>query len=143
MQTVTVPLSDTVHRRLKRAAEIAGKPIDEIAAQSIQESLPPLLDVIPARFRADLQAMESLSDSDLWKLSRITVEVKDQRRYKRLLKKKALGALTERERQALSELRTLADKVMLQKAYAYLLLKWRGYRVPTLANPRYPNRPVT
>ncbi len=72
MQTVTISLPETVYRRLQHAAEIAGKPITEIAALSI------------------------------------------------------------RERQTLTGLRATADKIMLQKAYAYLLLKWRGYRVPTL-----------
>lgn len=133
MQTVTVSLSDATYRRLRRAAEIAGKPIDEIAAQSLQDSLPPLLDVIPRRFRADLQAMEQLSDDDLWRISRQVVDVKDQRRYRRLLKKSRLGPLTEREQQVLSELRATIDRVMLRRAYAYLLLKWRGHRVPSLS----------
>jgi hypothetical protein len=133
VQTVTVSLSDATYRRLRRAAEIAGKPIDEIAAQSLQDSLPPLLDVIPRRFRADLQAMEQLSDDDLWRISRQVVDVKDQRRYRRLLKKSRLGPLTEREQQVLSELRATIDRVMLRRAYAYLLLKWRGHRVPSLS----------
>jgi hypothetical protein len=133
MQTVTVPLPDVVYRRLRRAAEIAGKPMDEIAAQSLQESLPPLLDVIPHRFRAHLQAMEQLSDDELWKISRQAVDVKDQRRYWRLLKKSRLGTLTEREQQVLTELRETVDSIMLRKAYAYLLLKWRGHRVPSLS----------
>jgi hypothetical protein len=133
MQTVTVSLSDAVYRRLRRAAEIAGKPIDEIAAQSLQESLPPLLDVIPRRFRADLQAMEQLSDDDLWQMSRQAVDVKDQRRYWRLLEKSRLSTLTEREQQVLSQLRATIDRVMLRKAYAYVLLKWRGHRVPSLS----------
>jgi hypothetical protein len=132
MQTVTVQLPKQVYRRLQRAAEISGKPIAEIAAQSLQENLPPLLDVIPSKFRADLQAMEPLSDDQLWQIARHQVDAKDQRRYRRLAKKSRLGPLTDRERQALSELRTLIDTVMFRKAYAYLLLKWRGHRVPTL-----------
>jgi hypothetical protein len=132
MQTVTVQLSEKIYQRLQRAAEIAGKPIDEIAAQSLQESLPPLLDVIPLPFRAELQAMEHLSDEELWKISRGEVGTKDQRRYRRLLKKSNLGTLTDHEQRTLSELRVLIDKIMFRKAYAYLLLKWRGHRVPTL-----------
>jgi hypothetical protein len=30
-------------------------------------------------------------------------------------------------------LRQKADQLMLRKAYAYVLLKWRGHRLPTLA----------
>jgi hypothetical protein len=77
--------------------------------------------------------MEQLSDDDLWRISRQVVDVKDQRRYRRLLKKSRLGPLTEREQQVLSELRATIDRVMLRRAYAYLLLKWRGHRVPSLS----------
>ena len=132
MQTVTISLPETVYRRLQHAAEIAGKPITEIAAQSIQESLPPLLEAIPARFRADLQIMQQFADDELWRIARSVVVPKDQRRYWRLLRKNSSAALSIRERQTLTELRATADKIMLQKAYAYLLLKWRGYRIPTL-----------
>lgn len=132
MQAVTISLPETVYRRLQHAAEIAGKPITEIATQSIQESLPPLLEAIPARFRADLQIMQQFADDELWRIARSVVVPKDQRRYRRLLRKNSSAALSIRERQTLTELRATADKIMLQKAYAYLLLKWRGYRIPTL-----------
>ena len=89
--------------------------------------------MIPRRFRADLQAMEQLSDDDRWKMSRQAVDVKDQRRYWRLVKKSRLGRLTEREQHVLSELRATIDRVILRKAYAYVLLKWRGHRAPSLS----------
>ena len=117
MQTLTVSLSESDFRRLQHAARIAGKPIDEIAALGLRESLPPLLEVIPRQFRADLRAMESLPDDDLWEISRSVVAEKDVRRFRRLQKKSRLGALTDRESQSLSELRVLMDRVMFQKAY--------------------------
>ncbi len=131
MQTITIPILETVYRRLQRAAEIAGKPVNEIAAQSIQDSLPPLLEVVPQPYRTDLATMEAFSDTDLWNVARAQVTVKDQRRFRRLRKKKSLGPLTEREQTHLTELRRAIDLVMFRKAYAYLLLKWRGCRVPT------------
>jgi hypothetical protein len=88
MQTVTFSLSENTYRRLQHASEIAGKPIHEFAAQSVAENLPPLLDMIPARYRDDLRRMERLSDDDLWNTARSRVDEKSQRRHKRLLKKK-------------------------------------------------------
>lgn len=132
IQTITIPISETVYRRLQRAAEIAGKPVNEIAAQSIQDSLPPLLEVVPQAYRAELATMETFSDADLWNAARAQVTVKDQRRFRRLRKKKNLGALTDVEQTHLTKLRHTIDAIMFRKAYAYLLLKWRGYRVPTL-----------
>jgi hypothetical protein len=36
------------------------------------------------------------------------------------------------ERQELRKLGEKADKLMLKKAYAWALLRWRGYRIPAL-----------
>ncbi|MDZ7362407.1 MAG: hypothetical protein ONB46_17045 [candidate division KSB1 bacterium] len=132
MQTVTISLPEKTYHRLQHASEIAGKPIHEFAAQSVAENLPPLLDMIPVRYRDDLRRMEKLSDDELWAIARSRVDEKSQRRHQRLLKKNSAGTLTQDERKALTELRLSADGVMLRKAYAFLLLKLRGYRLPSL-----------
>jgi len=132
MQTVTISLPEKTYRRLQYASEIAGKPIHDLAAQSVAENLPPLLDMIPARYRGDLRRMEKLSDDKLWAIARSRVDEKSQRRHQRLLKKNSAGTLTQDERKALIELRLAADGIMLRKAYAFLLLKLRGYRLPSL-----------
>ncbi|MEW5985350.1 MAG: hypothetical protein AB1791_01805 [Chloroflexota bacterium] len=132
MQSLTISLPETVYRRLQRAAEMAGKPVDEIAVRTIQDSLPPLLDTIPIRYQDELRTMEKLSDDELWQVARSVAEAKTQRRHSLLLQKNTQGNLTDREREMLVELRMAADRLMVRKAYAYLLLKWRGYRVPSL-----------
>ncbi len=133
MQTITISLPDKVYQRLQHAAASAGKADHELAAQSVQESLPPLMDTVPARYRDELGAMEKLANGELWATARSTVDEKLQRKLRRLLKKNSLGTITEGERELLTELSSLADQVMLKKAYALLLLKWRGQRIPSLA----------
>jgi hypothetical protein len=59
-----------------------------------------------------------------------------QRRLASLLAKNRRGKLSERDEQALLRLRQAADEVMLRRSYAYLLLKYRGHRVPSLAELR-------
>jgi hypothetical protein len=49
-----------------------------------------------------------------------------------LEKNKIQGELTPAQRQELSELRINADKLMLQKAYAWSVLRWRGHRIPSV-----------
>ncbi|MGH7601230.1 MAG: hypothetical protein ACREOI_33140 [bacterium] len=133
MQTITISLPDKVYQRLQHAAASAGKAEHELAAQSVQESLPPLMDAIPARYRDELRAMEKLANDELWTIARSTVEENSQRKLRRLLKKNSLGTITEGEREILAELNSFADQVMLKKAYALLLLKWRGHRITSLA----------
>ncbi len=52
-------------------------------------------------------------------------------RYNILLEGNANGTLTEGERIELIELRHETDLFMLRKAQAAVLLRWRGYSVPT------------
>ena len=51
------------------------------------------------------------------------------RQYDRLLEKNRQGTLTSRERARLTHLRHTADRIMLCRARAYVLLKWRGYSI--------------
>ncbi len=133
MQTITISLPDKVYQRLQHAAASAGKAEHELAAQSVQESLPPLMDTIPARYRDELRAMEKLANGELWAIARSTVDEKSQRKLRRLLKKNSLATITKSEQDLLTDLSSSADQVMLKKAYALLLLKWRGQRIPSLA----------
>lgn len=41
-------------------------------------------------------------------------------------------SLTPEERQELTNLRLAADHLMLRKAYAWSVLRWRGHRLPAL-----------
>jgi hypothetical protein len=76
--------------------------------------------------------MEDLGDDELWTISRRRPAPASQRRLERLLDKNQRGELTDRERRILGELRADGDRLMLQRSYAALLLKYRGQRVPDL-----------
>lgn len=63
--------------------------------------------------------------------SQITSE--QQKRHTELLEKNStVEELNKSERQELSELRIKADRLMLQKAYAWSVLRWRGHKIPNL-----------
>ncbi|MEB3219874.1 MAG: hypothetical protein VKN72_27050 [Nostocales cyanobacterium 94392] len=47
-------------------------------------------------------------------------------------KNSTVEELNKSERQELSELRIKADRLMLQKAYAWSVLRWRGHKIPNL-----------
>jgi len=48
------------------------------------------------------------------------------------LEKNQNGSITPEERQELSHLRLAADRLMVRKAYAWSLLRWRGIPIPAL-----------
>ena len=137
-ETFTIQLPVTAARRLRRVAEIARRPVDEVIADTLRVNLPPLLEDVPPAFRNDLAALETLSGDDLAQQVRATLNLEQMRHYDALLAANASGTLDEAGRQELNRLRTEADRLMFRKAYAALLLKWRGQRVPTPAELELP-----
>lgn len=132
-EALTVNLPTAAVRRLQRVAEISRRPVDEVVAETLQSSLPPLLEDVPEAFRQDLAKLEALTTAELWQQLHAQMDPTDIARYDELLAANAAGTITSQEREELQELREAADLLMFCKAYAAVLLKWRGERVPTLA----------
>ena len=130
MFTIRLPLAAA--HRLRRVAEISRRPVDEVVADTLRASLPPLLEDVPPTFRDDLASLESLPTVVLRQQLRTLVDPGQLARYDVLLDANAAGALDAAGQQELAALRADADRVMFRKAYAALLLKWRGERIPTL-----------
>lgn len=132
-ELVTIRLPTQAVNRLRRVAAIAHRPIDDVIAETLQSTLPPLLDELPATFQPLLAQLESWSSEALRHQLYTTVDDERLERYDELLERNARGTLSTEEQQELSALRRQNDLLMFQKAYAALLLKWRGEHVPTLA----------
>jgi hypothetical protein len=78
-------------------------------------------------------ALESLDDQTLWRVMLETVPLAQQHQLHDLLIHNQAGMLTDAEREQLAILQQQADLVMLRKARAAVMLRFRGKRVPTLA----------
>ena len=128
---LTLELPEDIYERVRRAAKGMNQPVEE-ALVNIVRAATPSLEKVPAEHRAELEALEDLSDEELWRILRSRPEPAQQRRLERLLDKNQRGELTDRERRALGELRAEGDRRMLRRSYAALLLKYRGHRVPNL-----------
>lgn len=133
IQTVAIQMPQPLYHRLQRLAELTRRPLENVVVQTLDSNVPPLPDDLPDEMRGDLLALESLDDDTLWQVARSTVSPERREQIGLLLEKNRLGTITEPERATLAQLRREADQLMLRKAYAYVLLKWRGYRLPTLA----------
>jgi hypothetical protein len=68
----------------------------------------------------------------LWRVARKTFPKKKLERYDRLLARNSEGTITPKVRADLRALRLETEKLMVRKAHAYALLKWRGYALPAL-----------
>ena len=132
MRKLTVELPEPIFQALAKIAELTTHPLEEIAAQSIISNLPPSNENAPPQMQESLLEMQRLPIDELLKIAQTQIPVAQQQRHFSLLEKNQLGIITPEEHQELSDLRSVADQLMLRKAYAWAVLRWRGYRVPEL-----------
>ena len=131
-QTIAINLPDTLYRQLKRAAELFHQPTETIIASSLAHSLPPLLEEIPFQYQPDVLPLLQMSDTGLEQEMRRAFSQECWSEYEVLLDKKKTGSLKSEEERRLNTLRREADVLTFRRGYAAVLLKRRGYRLPTL-----------
>lgn len=130
-QSLTLVLSDDLYQYLYEIAALTRQPLGELIAQGVKGNLPPRLADAPAEMHPELLAMQQMTESELRQIAVSQISPEQEERHCDLLAKNSEGEITSPERVELAALRLLADQLMLRKAYAWSLLRWRGYPVPT------------
>lgn len=131
--TVTLQVPPSVYRLAQRTAKATARPVEEVLA-GVLAAAAPTADNLPADAQAEIDALAELDDEALWKVARSVFPSTRRRRYDELLEKNGAGTITPVERQELKNLRVESERLMLRKAHAYALLKWRGHTLPRLAD---------
>ena len=132
-QKVTVELPQAIFQQLARIAQATQQPLETLVAQSIVSNLPPTPDNAPLEIQEELLQMQIWNDEELLAIANSQITSEQQKRHTELLEKNStVEELNKSERQELSELRIKADRLMLQKAYAWSVLRWRGHKLPNL-----------
>ncbi len=131
-RTITLTLPDDVLQPVQRVAQATKQSVEELLVMALQAALS-TLEGLPPDVIQDLTALESLNDQALWRVMLEMVPLDQQHRLHDLLARHQEGTLTDSEREQLAILQQQADLVMLRKARAAVLLRFRGKRVPMLA----------
>jgi hypothetical protein len=131
-QTITLTVPDRVFQPIQRVAEATDQPIEALLLTALEASLPPL-EGLPPELMDEMTELERLDDQALWRVMAETIPLQTQRQIEELLRRNSDGSILETEREQLSLLQRQADLIMLRKARAANLLRFRGKRVPTLA----------
>ncbi|HEX6797578.1 MAG TPA: hypothetical protein VF116_07685 [Ktedonobacterales bacterium] len=131
--TITIHLPDDLYRRLERLAGLTKQPLEGLIVKTLSANLPALPDDLPSATRDALQALEGLSDAELWQRAQATFPQDQYERLTQLRERRHEGTLIADEREELGRLLAAADLLTLEKAYAAVLLRWRGHRLPSLA----------
>jgi len=74
-----------------------------------------------------LAALDRSDDATLWQIARSQKNDTELERYDDLLDRNQNASLTDAEKTELVTLRKEAERFMLRKAQAAVLLRWRGY----------------
>jgi hypothetical protein len=131
-QTITVNVPDSVYQQLERAARATDQPLETVILAALRASLPSL-EGLPPDLIDDLTDLERLPNDALQRVLLETVPPAQQDELESLLFQQQAGALAAPEHERLAQLQQQADRTMLRKARAAALLRFRGQRLPTLA----------
>jgi len=125
--TITINVSDTLYKQLRRAASFFHQPAETIVINSLNHTLPPLFEDIPADYQDDVFPLLAMEDRELQKEAQRTFPRERWQVYESLLERKKAIGLTKDEKQTLDVLRREADVLTFRRSYAAVLLKRRGY----------------
>ncbi|MDB9480373.1 hypothetical protein [Dolichospermum circinale] len=95
-----------------------------------QINVPPAVDYAPLELQGELIAMQELTIEELLNIAQSQIPEIQQELHLQLLEKNQNNQLSESDRLLLKSLRVSADYLMLKKAYAYALLKSKGFSLP-------------
>lgn len=134
-QAITLNLPDNIFQPIARVAQATQQPVEELVLTALQASLPPL-EGLPDDISENLSALETLDEQSLRGVMLETVPAKQAEQIHALLERQQLGTLGNSEQSQLEALQRQANLVMLRKARAAVLLRFRGKPVPTVAELR-------
>lgn len=122
---VTVTLPDDIYRRAAYLAQLTGRDVSEVLAETINHSLHPLglLDSID-------RPVADLSDTEILAASNAQMDAAQDQRLSALLEKQQAGELSSEERTTLFALMQVYQDGLLRKAQALREAVRRGLRSP-------------
>lgn len=133
--TITLNLPEPLYQPLWRMAQATHQTIETVLLTALQTSLPSL-EGLPPDWIEELHQLEKLDNATLQQILLATFPGEPQHELEILLQNSQHGVRTETTQQRLELLQTAAAKLMLRKARAAVLLRFRGQRLPTLVELR-------
>jgi hypothetical protein len=130
-ESITLQLPDRLYQRLINTAQATDLPLEAVIVHALEVGAPPDWDDAPAEYQVDLAALDRLDDAALWQIARSYKTMDAMTRYDELLERNQEATLTDAERLELMTLRQEAERFMLCKAQAAVILRWRGHQVPS------------
>ena len=129
---IMLDLPEILYQRLVSAAKATQRPLEEVVLRALRVGSPPGWEDAPEEVQAELSTLDRLDDDSLYRVARERWSPADVARYDELLERHADGRLSQEERGELAQMREAHDRLVLRKAHAAALLRWRGRAAPLL-----------
>lgn len=137
-QAITIHLPNMFYERMKRAAQIQQRPLEQVAIDAVITGTP-LLNDLPPELTGEMTALALLNDAALWRVAQRTLPPDKQGQLDTLLQEKGRSELLAEKDKTLDELLAEYEHIILSRAHAAVLLQQRGYDV---SDPSILNRPA-
>jgi plasmid stability protein len=131
LQTITVRLPDILYRRVEHRAQRMRRSIEEELVDVVSAALPTTDDLSPD-IADDLAQMAFMTDAELWQAAQTELPLQDSAKMQALMFKRQREGLTTAEEREAKRLAHRADRTMLVRSRAAVLLQDRGHDVSSL-----------
>jgi len=128
VQAITLNLPKIVYEQIRRAAEKAQRPVDQVLLEAVV-AVAPVMDTASEKQRTALAQMAYLNDAALWQAARATMPAEQRDRLEALHHQQQSQGLTAKEQAEERALLALYRETLLVRAQAAVLLKQRGYDI--------------
>lgn len=153
MQTLQVNLTNDLYQQVRQRANKTNRSVEAEVIAAVEAFLATKTDAqieLPLALAEELAQLPFLDDTHLWQAARqIAAPEKNERIQELVLKQQAEG-LTATEQQEVQQLQQYAQRLMLIRAEAAVLLQQRGFDISTLRQRVSPassdqgtNQPIT
>lgn len=130
--TVTLQVPPSVYRLAEQTAKATDRNVEDVLT-SVLTAATPVVGDLPPEISTEVERLAELDDNALWRVARSSFPRDKRQRYDALLDKNGAGTIAPAERDELRQLRLESERLMVRKAHAYALLKWRGHVMPPLS----------
>ena len=134
LRPVTVQLPERLYEQLKRQAKKSNRPIEPELVAAVENNFTEVKDWIgiPADIAEEIKQLAFLDDEHLWQAAKITVPQEKSGRMQELALKRQTEGLTDTEQKEAEQLLHFANRVMMVRAEAAIMLKNRGMDITSL-----------
>ena len=131
LQTVTMHLPEMLYRQVARRAQQMRRSVEDELGEVVSTAMP-TMEALPSDIVDDLEQLTYLTDAEMWEAARTTLPRQNSERMQALVLKRQGVRLSAVEERELKRLTHLADRAMLVRAQAAVLLKERGHNIENL-----------